>query len=220
MTKTTVATWRRASSPSVTLPCVYLDAFALAPSLGRSPALSRMPRRFRRSSRRGIVQARDVGQPEFCPHRILLVAELGRRLARLRQYIWKMLALVLALRAHVAFPTTTRPPFAPAPARGRAPFDRVVDVQGTILGPPPSRHPARYPRGFRRRRRYVDAPHARLPASHARRRPDQRSCVLRPRARPIVTRRSCARKRNQDDQDDQERRPDGRIFFRLKRLTC
>ena len=71
-----------------------------------------------------------------------------------------------------------------------------------------------------RRRRSVDAPHARPPASHARRRLDQRSCVLRPRARPIVTRRSCARKRNQDDQDDQDRRPDGRIIFRLKRSTC
>ena len=44
-----------------------------------------------------------------------------------------MLALELALRADVAFPATTRPPFAPAPARGRAPVDRVVVVRGTIL---------------------------------------------------------------------------------------
>ena len=45
-----------------------------------------------------------------------------------------MLAFVLALRAHVAFPATTRPPFAPAPARARASVDRVVVVRGTVLG--------------------------------------------------------------------------------------
>ena len=37
-------------------------------------------------------------------------------------------------RAQVAFPATAPPPFDPAPARGRAPIDRVVVVRGTILG--------------------------------------------------------------------------------------
>ena len=60
------------------------------------------------------------------PQRIRIFAELGRLLARPRQFWWKLLALVYALRAHVAFRATTRLPFAPAPARGRAPVDLAV----------------------------------------------------------------------------------------------
>ena len=60
--------------------------------------------------------------------------------------------------------------------------------------------------------------HARPPASHARRRPDQRSCVLRPRARPIVTRRSCARKRNQNDQGRSEQTAGRTHFFQTKKV--
>ena len=81
------------------------------------------------------------------------------------------------------------------------------------------RRPARYLRGFRRRWRSVDAPHARPPASHARRpRPDQRSCVLRPRARPNGARQSCARRGNQDDQDRSGLPAGLAHFFQTKKI--